>query len=138
MMQYELWNTRNGIVVATWSSEAKAAEQIREQPGLASEPVELLLHRDDGTTEKLADQESLHAWASARSEGAAPSMQKVVDGPHDPRVLLRNAIAESRAATAGLTGESPPANTAGTEAWRPFRSSPPERTSSVRRVVARG
>jgi hypothetical protein len=59
-MQYELWNTRNGLRVATWQSEADAADQIRRQRGLASEPVQLRLHDDtSGATEILADETTL-------------------------------------------------------------------------------
>src|SRR5918912_1013236 len=69
-MEYELWNTRNGLRVATWPSEAEAAHQLRRQPGLASEPVQLLLRNDNGATEVLADQTTLLSWAEASAESS--------------------------------------------------------------------
>ena len=128
-MQYELWNTRNGLRVATWPSEADAAHQIRRQRGLASEPVQLLVHSDNGATEVLADETTLLSWAEASTAPSAtdvgepagstapagkadsddPTAGAPADGPRDPRVLLRNAIAQSRAATASVTGQADPA-----------------------------
>ena len=130
-MEYELWNVRHGLRVASWASEAEAADQLRQQPGLASEPVHLILRNDDGTTTLLADETSVLGWAqasaaptardeaaragrtaaTAQSDSGQATAGAPADGPRDPRVLLRNAIAQSRAATASLTGQPLPAGT---------------------------
>ena len=49
------------------------------------------------------------APGQASSEDPTPGVP--ADGPSDPRVLLRNAIAQSRAATASVTGQADAAAT---------------------------
>ena len=67
-MQYELWNTPNDSRVAIWSSEDEAREQLRQQPGLASEQNRLVARSEDGAAQVVAERDDLLAWANAGAE----------------------------------------------------------------------
>jgi hypothetical protein len=91
-MEYELWNIRNGIRVAIWPSEIDAAHQVHQQPGLASEPVQLVMRQDDDSTVVVADQDGLLAWAEAKvgssileGAGSATGAGGTSEPPAEPR-----------------------------------------------------
>ena len=67
-MQDELWNTPTDSRVAIWASEEEAREQLRQQPGLASEQNRSVARSDDGRERVVAERDYLLAWASAGAE----------------------------------------------------------------------